>query len=223
MFLSVFQWQHRKGPDALLKAYWNAFDAKDDVVLRIRAKVPGWAHNPFQNRGVKHWAKALWNTAPGEARGGGGHRGYRRRGRHQGGMASMYRSAHAFVLPLQGARVGACRAPRRWPAGRCSSPATSTATAFADSTNSLPVQCKVINAARACGARRGGAGVAASVDARPPRGGSGGARGERRRRHSRQKFGMSTVARLWAEEGEERPREVRRSAAGGWTRDGWKN
>ena len=65
----------RKGPDALLKAYWNAFDAKDDVVLRIRAKVPGWAHNPFRtaNDGVKHWARGVEHVAD-EARGGGGHR-----------------------------------------------------------------------------------------------------------------------------------------------------
>jgi hypothetical protein len=66
VFLSVFQWQQRKGPDVLLKAYWNAFRKDDDVVLRVRAKVPGWGGNPFKTAqgGVKHWARALWNTSP---------------------------------------------------------------------------------------------------------------------------------------------------------------
>lgn len=48
--LSVFQWQARKGPDALLKAYWSAFSRDDDIVLRIRASVPGqgtsYHHHP---------------------------------------------------------------------------------------------------------------------------------------------------------------------------------
>ena len=59
-------WQQRKGPDVLLKAYWNAFRKDDDVVLRVRAKVPGWGGNPFKTAqgGVKHWARALWNTSP---------------------------------------------------------------------------------------------------------------------------------------------------------------
>jgi glycosyltransferase involved in cell wall biosynthesis len=35
-FLSVFQWQHRKAPDVLLKAYWNEFSKKDNVALIIK-------------------------------------------------------------------------------------------------------------------------------------------------------------------------------------------
>ncbi|EEH58629.1 uncharacterized protein MICPUCDRAFT_56645 [Micromonas pusilla CCMP1545] len=61
-FLAVFQWQHRKAPDALLKAYWKAFDASDaDVVLKLRAKVPIWANNGFTtaDAGVEHLAKTL--------------------------------------------------------------------------------------------------------------------------------------------------------------------
>lgn len=36
-FLSIFQWQHRKGPDYLLEAYWNEFTEKDNVSLIIKA------------------------------------------------------------------------------------------------------------------------------------------------------------------------------------------
>lgn len=35
-FLSIFQWQHRKSPDKLLRAYWNEFTEKDNVALVIK-------------------------------------------------------------------------------------------------------------------------------------------------------------------------------------------
>lgn len=35
-FLSVFQWQHRKAPDALLKAYWSEFTPDDKVCLIVK-------------------------------------------------------------------------------------------------------------------------------------------------------------------------------------------
>jgi glycosyltransferase involved in cell wall biosynthesis len=34
-FLSVFQWEHRKGPDVLIRAFRRAFEGRKDVVLRI--------------------------------------------------------------------------------------------------------------------------------------------------------------------------------------------
>jgi glycosyltransferase involved in cell wall biosynthesis len=36
-FLSIFQWQHRKGPDKLLKAYWSEFNSDDNVALVIKS------------------------------------------------------------------------------------------------------------------------------------------------------------------------------------------
>lgn len=44
--LSVFKWEHRKGWDVLLDAYWAAFSAHDDVVLRLRTFVPSWEVGP---------------------------------------------------------------------------------------------------------------------------------------------------------------------------------
>lgn len=35
-FYSIFQWIHRKNPDGLLRAYFNAFDNTDDVVLILK-------------------------------------------------------------------------------------------------------------------------------------------------------------------------------------------
>jgi glycosyltransferase involved in cell wall biosynthesis len=35
-FLSVFQWQHRKGPDILLKAFWQEFTKDDNVALIMK-------------------------------------------------------------------------------------------------------------------------------------------------------------------------------------------
>lgn len=39
-FLSIFKWEHRKGWDVLLKAYWTTFQASDDVVLRLQTYNP---------------------------------------------------------------------------------------------------------------------------------------------------------------------------------------
>lgn len=40
VFLSIFKWEYRKGWDALLNAYWNAFTVEDRVVLKIRSYRP---------------------------------------------------------------------------------------------------------------------------------------------------------------------------------------
>lgn len=44
-FLSIFQWQHRKSPDKLLRAYWQAFTEQDDVALVIKAY---WGNNALK-------------------------------------------------------------------------------------------------------------------------------------------------------------------------------
>lgn len=40
VFLSVFKWEERKGWDVLLRAYWRAFTAADDVLLVIHSYTP---------------------------------------------------------------------------------------------------------------------------------------------------------------------------------------
>ncbi|EKX50468.1 hypothetical protein GUITHDRAFT_67024, partial [Guillardia theta CCMP2712] len=42
VLLSVFKWEHRKGWDVLLDAYWSAFTPQDKVVLKIRSYIPSW-------------------------------------------------------------------------------------------------------------------------------------------------------------------------------------
>ena len=41
-FVSVFKWEHRKGWDILLDAYWTAFDKDDPIELHIRTYKPSW-------------------------------------------------------------------------------------------------------------------------------------------------------------------------------------
>jgi glycosyltransferase involved in cell wall biosynthesis len=41
-FVSVFKWEHRKGWDVLLDAFWTAFDRDDPVELHMRTYKPSW-------------------------------------------------------------------------------------------------------------------------------------------------------------------------------------
>lgn len=41
-FLSVFKWEHRKGWDVLLEAYWQSFGPTDNVVLRLHTYRPSF-------------------------------------------------------------------------------------------------------------------------------------------------------------------------------------
>lgn len=49
VFLSVFKWEHRKGWDTLLTAYWDAFAAADQVELQIRSYLPSSDRNGDKN------------------------------------------------------------------------------------------------------------------------------------------------------------------------------
>lgn len=40
-FYSIFQWIYRKNPEGLVRAYFNAFDAEDDVVLILKTYLSG--------------------------------------------------------------------------------------------------------------------------------------------------------------------------------------
>lgn len=45
-FVSVFKWEHRKGWDVLLGAYWSAFRRQDGTTLRLRTYKPSWEPGP---------------------------------------------------------------------------------------------------------------------------------------------------------------------------------
>jgi glycosyltransferase involved in cell wall biosynthesis len=45
-FLSIFQWQHRKAPDKLFKAFWNEFSEKDNVALVVKSY---WGNNALKS------------------------------------------------------------------------------------------------------------------------------------------------------------------------------
>ena len=77
--------------------------------------------------------------------------------------------------------------------------ASSGTTAFADSTNSLPVQCAVINAQKGC--EPDVEGLAWRLRWTHDHRAEAAALGTKGADDIRVKFGMSAVARLWAEEG----------------------
>jgi glycosyltransferase involved in cell wall biosynthesis len=52
--LSVFKWEHRKGWDVLLDAYWTAFEVHDDVVLRLRTYIPSFSRKQLGDNVTAH-------------------------------------------------------------------------------------------------------------------------------------------------------------------------
>lgn len=100
-FLSVFGFQHRKNPEKLLRAFWEAFSAGDRVKLVI--KTNGYSAKEteaFIRKRIAAYKKKLGirkRTAPVEiiAR--------RLSGR---AMRRLYAQSHAFVLPTRGEGVG---------------------------------------------------------------------------------------------------------------------
>jgi len=100
-FISIFGFQHRKNPEALLKAYWQEFSAADHIRLII--KTNGYA--PHENqRWIKKRIQAYKarlnlrkSTAPVEII-----------TRHlpSQSLRNIYAKGHAFVLPTRGEGVG---------------------------------------------------------------------------------------------------------------------
>ena len=100
-FISIFGFQHRKNPEALLKAYWQEFSAADHVRLII--KTNGYA--PYENqRWIKKRIQAYKarlnlrkSTAPVQII-----------ARHLNAksLRNIYAKGHAFVLPTRGEGVG---------------------------------------------------------------------------------------------------------------------
>jgi len=100
-FVSVFGFQHRKNPEALLKAYWHEFSTKDNVLLII--KTNGYAPHEneiwIRNR-IQAYKSRLGirkQTAPIQII-----------ARHinSKSLRNIYAQGHAFVLPTRGEGVG---------------------------------------------------------------------------------------------------------------------
>lgn len=101
VFVSVFGFQHRKNPETLLRAYWDAFSSKDKVLLVIKT-------SGYGQQQTRRWIlKRIMN--------------YRKRLKYRRRLppitllpvrlsakklASLYRLGHTFVLPTRGEGVG---------------------------------------------------------------------------------------------------------------------
>jgi glycosyltransferase involved in cell wall biosynthesis len=101
-FLSVFQWQHRKAPDVLLKAYWQEFSAKDNVSLIVKSY---WNPNDKQTIRMVHSQMAEYKDALGF----GDDRAplfYSGSDFNETDLQGLYTRSNIFVLPTRGEGVG---------------------------------------------------------------------------------------------------------------------
>jgi glycosyltransferase involved in cell wall biosynthesis len=60
--LSIFKWEHRKGWDILLEAYWTAFSREDDVVLRLRTYIPSFSRKQLGDNVTAHIERFAMDT-----------------------------------------------------------------------------------------------------------------------------------------------------------------
>lgn len=101
VFVSVFGFQHRKNPEALLRAYWEQFSAKDKVLLVIKtsgyssSETEQWIKNKISS--YKKKLGIVKQTAPIVVI-----------ARHisERQVAGIYTLGDAFVLPTRGEGVG---------------------------------------------------------------------------------------------------------------------
>lgn len=101
-FLSVFQWQHRKAPEVLLKAYFEEFRSTDNVSLVIKSY---WG-----NSGLKQDQRNVMNTITGYKK----YLGltdtapiyYSGSIFNDNEIKGLYTLANAYVLPSRGEGVG---------------------------------------------------------------------------------------------------------------------
>ncbi|GGG17039.1 glycosyltransferase family 4 protein [Paenibacillus abyssi] len=101
VFVSVFTFQHRKNPELLLRAYWEAFSSKDRVALVIKTSGFGTRETgAWISSRIQAYKKKLGfgsKTAPIHLI-----TGYTSPGK----LKEIYRTGHAFVLPTRGEGVG---------------------------------------------------------------------------------------------------------------------
>lgn len=103
VFVAVASWSHRKGLDALLKAYCDEFSKDDDTTLLIVTPYDGeYAGTTFDkiNDEIKEYIATFggWHRAPHIARLG------RDIPEHE--MPRLYKACHCFVLPSRGEGFG---------------------------------------------------------------------------------------------------------------------
>eukprot|EP00727_Mastigamoeba_balamuthi_P000020 m51a1_g10014 hypothetical protein (744) ;mRNA; r:29499-33434 len=103
-FLSVFKWEPRKGPDVLLRAYWEAFSDSDDVVLYLHTYM-------YQGSDPRNAARVADAVRAAAVRVGLGEQWDRKtlppvvvlsRELSASEMPRLYKAADAFVLPTRG-------------------------------------------------------------------------------------------------------------------------
>jgi glycosyltransferase involved in cell wall biosynthesis len=101
IFVSVFGFQHRKNPEALLRAYWEEFSSADKVLLVIKTngyapyENEKWIKNRIQN--YKQRLGIRKETAPIVVIA---------RQLNPAELKGIYTLGHAFVLPTRGEGVG---------------------------------------------------------------------------------------------------------------------
>ena len=101
VFLSVFGFQHRKNPEALLRAYWEEFTDKDNVLLVIKTSGYGARESgAWIREKIRRYRRSLriaHRTAPIVLL-------TRRMSARE--LRGLYTAASAFVLPTRGEGVG---------------------------------------------------------------------------------------------------------------------
>jgi glycosyltransferase involved in cell wall biosynthesis len=106
-FLSIFKWEHRKGWDILLDAFWSEFTRDDDVVLILRTYVPSFhqLHTNITmhiedyarktlNKPLSDLAEIVWED--------GGNIGKRSDSLTRADVRDFLASGDCFVLPTRG-------------------------------------------------------------------------------------------------------------------------
>ena len=100
-FISVFGFQHRKNPEALLKAYWTEFSSRDNVRLIIKTNgYAAYESNRWINNRIATYKanlKLRKTTAPIQII---------TRHLNSKALRNLYAKGHAFVLPTRGEGVG---------------------------------------------------------------------------------------------------------------------
>ena len=99
-FISVFNWNYRKGADALIRAYCQAFSGNDDVSLILvcrKKRISGPACG-VKDEIEKEIANINSSNPPHILR--------LTKEIHETQLASLYRSCNAFVLPTRGEGYG---------------------------------------------------------------------------------------------------------------------
>ena len=95
----MFKFEHRKGPDILLKSFWKAFTTADNVELIIRSYKPSWLPGTndlnlvFRDFAKKNFNKRL-EELPKVT--------WIRENLSRKEMFALYKSVSSFVLPTRG-------------------------------------------------------------------------------------------------------------------------